>query len=180
MGRLKKTYLDATNKHVVLDFLLEKYKFENIVGLAGPDINEYLEKRISHGYKNFQIFENDATTAVTQLLTLKKTPINLVYGDILEADADKPNTLYDLDFCASVRYLTDHIAKFKNNFIMTFSTRVGVQETIDTFFEARNETIVRTKEFADPIEHTIFTTKQGKYLFTKYFDTSAMCCFAKI
>jgi hypothetical protein len=28
--------------------------------------------------------------------------------------------------------------------------------------------------------HTIYKTNNGNYLFIKYYDTSAMCCFAKI
>jgi hypothetical protein len=63
---------------------------------------------------------------------------------------------------------------------MTFSTRIGVQETIDTFFAARNEKIIKSEELFSPLPHTVFTTEQGNYLFIKYRDTSAMCCFAKI
>ena len=55
------------------------------------------------------------------------------------------------------------------------------QETIDTFFEARNEQVVEYQEYDSPIKHTIFKTQQEtSYLFTRYCDTSGMCCFAKI
>ena len=64
---------------------------------------------------------------------------------------------------------------------MTFSTRIGVQETIDTFFKARREKVLGSVDHSSPMPHTIYKTKQGnKYLFIRYWDTSAMCCFAKI
>ncbi len=63
---------------------------------------------------------------------------------------------------------------------MTFSTRIGVQQTVDTFFKARKERVLQSIDHISPMPHTIYTTKQGDYLFIKYFDTSAMCCFAKI
>ena len=105
----------------------------------------------------------------------------MICGDILKANPEKENVLFDLDFCASVRFLKEHIAKFKSNFIMTFSTRIGLKETIDTFFKARREKVLDSVDYQSPMPHTIYKTKQGnKYLFIKYWDTSAMCCFAKI
>ena len=178
---LKHTYMDAAQKKAVREFLIEHFKFKNIVGLAGPDINEYIEWCKAKGYDEFEIFEADPSTMVSQLARLnRKVRMTFTYGDILKADSSKEDTLYDLDFCASVRHLREHIAKFKDHFIMTFSTRIGIQETIDTFFSARNEKIIKSEEVFDPLPHTIFTTEQGNYLFIKYRDTSAMCCFAKI
>jgi hypothetical protein len=173
--------MDAAQKKAVREFLIEHFKFKNIVGLAGPDINEYIEWCKAKGYDEFEIFEADPSTMVSQLARLnKKVRMTFTYGDVLKADSSKKDTLYDLDFCASVRHLKQHIAKFKEHFIMTFSTRIGIQETIDTFFSARNEKIIKSEEVFDPLPHTVFTTEQGNYLFIKYCDTSAMCCFAKI
>lgn len=181
MAERKKTYIDSTNKKIVREFILQRFQFESIVGLAGPDINDYLEYLQSKGCKQFEIYENNPMVAINQLATVKTdAKVSLILGDIYQADPNKPNTLFDLDYCASVRYLKDHIAKFKNNFVMTFSTRIGVQETIDTFFESRKERILKQIEQYSPLPHTIFTTENGDYLFIKYFDTSAMCCFAKI
>ena len=178
---LKHTYMDAAQKKAVREFLIGHFKFKNIVGLAGPDINEYIEWCKAKGYDEFEIFEADPSTMVSQLARLnQKVRMTFTYGDILKADESKSETLYDLDFCASVRSLKEHIAKFKEHFIMTFSTRIGIQETIDTFFSARNEKIIKSEEVFSPLPHTVFTTEQGNYLFIKYCDTSAMCCFAKI
>ena len=179
--RLKPTYTDATNKHAVREFYLQRFQFQQVVGLAGPDINEYISFLKNKGCESFEIYERDMPTLVKQLSTLKESAVHLKYDDILKADANKENTLYDLDFCVSVRYMKDYISKFKDNFIMTFSTRIGVQETINRFFEAREEQIASYIEYSSPIKHTIFKTQQDtNYLFTRYRDTSGMCCFAKI
>lgn len=181
MAERKKTYINSSNKHAVREFLIQRFQFESVVGLAGPDINEYLAYLESKGCKQFEIYENNSQVALQQLSKIKsKSKIALICGDILKANPEKENVLFDLDFCASVRFLTDHIAKFKKNFIMTFSYRIGLQETIDTFFKARKERVLFSVDHLSPIPHTIYRTKKGQYLFIKYWDTSAMCCFAKI
>ena len=182
MAERKKTYINSANKHAVREFLIQKFQFEQVVGLAGPDINEYLAYLESKGCKQFEIYENNSQVALQQLSKIRsKSKIALICGDILQANPDKQNVLFDLDFCASVRFLQEHIAKFKSNFIMTFSTRIGLKETISTFFKARKEKVLDSVDYQSPMPHTIYTTKQGnKYLFIRYWDTSAMCCFAKI
>jgi len=181
MAERKKTYINSSNKHAVREFLIQRFQFESVVGLAGPDINEYLAYLESKGCKQFEIYENNSQVALQQLSKIKsKSKIAVICGDILKANPEKENVLFDLDFCASVRFLTDHIAKFKKNFIMTFSYRIGLQETIDTFFKARKERVLFSVDHLSPIPHTIYRTKKGQYLFIKYWDTSAMCCFAKI
>jgi hypothetical protein len=182
MAERKKTYLNSSNKHAVREFLIQRFQFESVVGLAGPDINEYLAYLESKGCTQFEIYENNSMVALQQLSKIRSTSkIALICDDVLKANPNKQNVLFDLDFCASVRFLQEHIAKFKNNFIMTFSTRIGVQETIDTFFKARREKVLDSVDHSSPMPYTIYETKQGnKYLFIKYWDTSAMCCFAKI
>lgn len=181
MAERKKTYVNSSNKHAVREFLIQRFQFESVVGLAGPDINEYLGYLEAKGCTQFEIYETNSSVALQQLSKIRSTSkIALICGDILKANADKEHVLFDLDFCASVRFLTEHIAKFKKNFIMTFSTRIGVQQTIDTFFKARKEKVLNSVDHVSPMPHTIYTTKKGNYLFIKYFDTSAMCCFAKI
>lgn len=179
MPKLKQTY-DTKNKKTIRDFLLQNFKFKSVIGLAGPDIEEYITYLKKKGYKNFEIYENSPNVLVKQLIALKtENNLSLIYEDILKADANKSNVLYDLDFCGSVRYLQEHIAKFKNNFIMTFSSRIGIQETIDTFFQARKEQIISQIDKETPIKQTLIQTNNGNYSFIRYYDTSAMCCFAK-
>jgi len=175
----KKTYLNSDKKHAVRDFLFSYYQFNTIVGLAGPDINEYISWCKSKGYDTFEIWEREPAVTMKQLMEIKH-PINYKFGDILKTEI-KENVLFDLDYCVSVRYMKEHLKKFKNNFIMTFSTRIGVQETIDKFFKFRREQVVEEYDFQGPgLKNKVFTTNLGKYLFITYFDTSAMCCFAKI
>jgi len=181
MTKIKKTYVNSHNKKLVREFILQKITFEKVIGLPGPDINVYLERFEKKGVKDFEIYEIDSKLALVQLAKVKsKSKLSLKIGDIINASPDEKNVFYDLDFCDSVKYLQEHISKFKNNFMMTFSYRIGLKYTIDTFFKARNEKIIKKKELANPIKHTIFTTNNGDYIFIKYFDTSAMCCFAKI
>lgn len=175
----KPTYLNAKQKHAVRDFMFSYFQFNNIVGLAGPDINEYIKWCKKKGYNAFEIWENEPAVAMKQLCEVKH-PVSYRFGNILEASPSK-DTLLDLDYCVSVRYMKDHIKKFVNNFIMTFSTRIGVKETIKKFFQYRGEKVISQYEFDGPgLKNIVFKTDFGKYLFITYFDTSAMCCFAKI
>ena len=179
---LKETYRDAYNKKAVREFLIDRFQFQNIVGLAGPDIDDYISWCKAKGYNSFEIYENDGATLLNQLSKIENNSnINLVFGDIAQAKENNDDTLYDLDFCASIKYLKQHVQKFKDNFIMTFSTRIGVNKTIDSFFGFRNESVINVTDIEGPGNvNRIYHTEKGKYLFLTYFDTSAMCCFAKI
>ena len=178
----KSTYKDAYNKKAVREFLLDRFQVQNIVGLAGPDIDDYVTWCKNKGFKSFEIYENDSNVLLHQLTKLEpNSNVEIVFGDIVQAKENNPDTLYDLDFCASVKYLEEHIRKFRRNFIMTFSTRIGVQKTIDMFFKYREEFVYRSVDISGPgLQNKIYHTNRGEYLFMTYFDTSAMCCFAKI
>jgi len=188
MAERKTTYKDSTSKKQVREFLFSFFldrQLDKIIGLGGPDITDYIKFCESKGYTNFEIFENHADTMIRQLKQVKRirtlAKISLKYGDILEADANRHNVLYDLDYCCTVRYMRNHIAKFTNNFIMTFARRIPDKETIKIFFKSKNEKIVSRYERIKPFQHTIFKTEAGnKYVYIKYHDTSNMCCFAKI
>lgn len=188
MAERKTTYKDSTSKKQVREFLFSLFlerQLYNIVGLGGPDITDYIAFCQSKGYENFEIFENHADTMIKQLQQVKNIrtlgKISLKYGDILDADPNRENVLFDLDYCVTVRYMREHIAKFKDNFIMTFARRIPDVETIGTFFAARAEKIVSKYERLMPFPHTIFKTEAGnKYVYVKYRDTSNMCCFAKL
>jgi len=175
----KNTYLNADKKHAVREFLFSYFTFNNIVGLAGPDINDYIKWCKSKGYDEFEIWENEPVVVMKQLSEVKH-PVRYKFGNILHATPED-NTLLDLDYCVSIRYMKEHIKKFRDNFIMTFSTRIGVKETINKFFKFRGEKIISQYEFDGPgLQNIVFNTKLGKYLFITYCDTSAMCCIAKI
>lgn len=182
MAQRKLTYKKSDNKKQVREFLFSLFankQLNKIVGLAGPDIDDYLQFCKSKGYDEFEIYENHFPTAVEQIRKLRThKKVNIRFGDILQANPDNDKVLFDLDYCATVRTLTQHISKFNYNFIMTFSRRVA--DTIETFFNSRNERILKSVEYESPVQHTVFTTKKGKYIYVPYYDTSSMCCIAKI
>ena len=178
----KQTYIKAKNKRKVREFLIDQFYFNSVVGLPGPDINEYIEYMRSKGCTRLDLYENDRNMMIKQLVLLSEDEdhIRFIYGDIIKARPNRKKTLYDLDFCASVKYLQEHINKFRENFIMTFHLRIGLEKTLKIFFEARNEEVLWRKKVLQPIPHMQFTTSGGKYLFVTYHDTTTMCCFAKI
>lgn len=177
----KKSYLDAQKKIEVREFLFQQLLFKHVIGLPGPDINEYWRRFIADGCKRVEMYENNVLQAAVQINKLKPDRrVRYRIGDIYNAPADKKDTLYDLDFCCTVKNAIPHIQKFKNNFIMTFSTRYGVKNTVKTFFQTRGERVIKKQKYTYPVEHQLFTTDQGKYIMVRYCDTSAMCSIAKI
>lgn len=183
---MKQTYVHCSNKKIVrefiIQFLAEKH-FKHVIGLPGPDINFYINFFKKQGIKNMELYEIVPEIFHKQYscIKTKKARVELKHADIIEAVPDMKNTLYDLDFCRSVKFMSEYIKKFKKNFIMTFSLRIGLQKTIDLFFNNREEIITNVKIVDSPIPYTVFSTdKNNKYLFIRYFDSSAMCCFAKI
>jgi hypothetical protein len=178
----KVTYANAENKKAAREFLFSFFSQSNIIGLAGPDINDYLKWCADRGFKNVEIYENNSRVMVKQLLEVRsKIPIQFKFSDIINASI-KEETLYDLDFCSSVLSLYHHIKKFKNEkFVMTFATRpVGVDDTIAKFFSTRREKVVSSIEKYSPIRHRVIKTRLGKYIAVPYFDTSSMVSIAKI
>lgn len=185
---LKTTYLGekGENKRKVRAFLFSKMpKYTNLIGLAGPDVEECIEDYIEKGYKNIQVFENDNTTFLLQLSKIKKHPFLLTYGNILLATADLPNTVYDLDYCVTIKSMEEHIYKFMNSpCIMTFSLRGFKTEgelVIKEFVKFRKEEMHSTSTHLEQgLCYKTINTNKSKYIYITYRDTSSMCCFAKI
>jgi len=185
MAERKTTYKDASNKKKVRDFMFSLFMDQHlnkIVGLAGPDIPDYIAFCKSKGYDEFEIYENHIPTIFDQIKYLRtKAKVSLTYGNILGADANRENVLFDLDYCVTVRYMHPHLKKFKKNFIMTFARRITDEETFNSFFKARGEKLKSVLTLFTPLKHSILTTEDGNdYYYVEYRDTSAMCCFAKI
>lgn len=179
----KFSYTESKHKKEVRDFLLQQFEFKNVIGLAGPDINEYINNIRFANCNKIQIYENNSAILFKQLYQLGKQDknISINYSNIYNVSPIQENTLYDLDFCATVRTLKDCIKKFKDNFIMTFSLRpAGFKETIETFFKEREEEVVSFVKNSLPLPHLVFNTNAGKYIYISYRDGSPMCCIAKI
>ena len=181
----KETYKDASNKHNIRELMMAITKpyrpTGKIVGLAGPDITDYIEWCKSYGYTDIDVYEMNFQVMLHQLQTFGATyPINLHYSDISQAPY-KPGVFYDLDFCASVRYLGEAISKFRKNFMMTFSTRIGVTETISKFMTYRGDDMYTYSTHEDEAyTYNIIDGMTGSYFMVRYRDTSAMCTICDI
>lgn len=181
---LKNTYLNLENKIATRDFLFNLPVFKkvtNVVGLAGPDINEYIGKMRGYGFKNITIYENDISTFLRQIQIVEDHNFKHVFGDIVHAVPNLPDTLYDLDFCVTPRNTMEHIAKFTENFIMTFSRRINDNESLNRFFKAKGEKLIFEEPKKSPIPHVILHTNTGaEYIKVNYRSTSNMYCITKI
>jgi hypothetical protein len=177
---------ERNNKKEVRNFLFSLFKdmhLKKIVGLAGPDIQDYINFCKSKGYSEFEIYEIDKLTAMHQLVNMKTTgALHLKLTDIINASPDEKETLYDLDYCGTVKTLIEHIKKFNNRFIMTFSLRgISAKETIKQFFKARKETIKSVITKMHPFKHDVYKTNSGsEYIYVSYKDGSPMCCIVKL
>lgn len=61
--------------------MFSKIKEKNIVGLAGPDINNYISSCKKLGFKEIEVWENDLNTVFHQLKQLKHA-VRFRMGDI--------------------------------------------------------------------------------------------------
>jgi hypothetical protein len=182
----KSSYKEAFRKHTVRDALMsitQPYRpTDKLVGLAGPDIQEYIKWCNKYGYSNIEVYETNFNVMFHQLKTFGTiAPIGFHYTDILQAPYEE-NTFYDLDFCGSVRYLDQHINKFKSNFMMTFSTRLGLSQTVDGFMDARGEKdFVYLTHRGNKFTYNLIDSYYGdSYLMVRYKDTSPMCIISDV
>ena len=178
----KATYKDATRKKAVRKFLFSFFNEKNIVGLAGPDIKEYISWCKENGIDNIELWENDTNVMFDQLSKIpKNAKVSYNFGDIINAESSK-DKVYDFDYCTTIVTLHDHIKRFKTEkFVMTFCTRkVGNKVTIDEFFYGRREKITTMIEKRSPLPHWSIKTVFGEYIAAPYFDTTPMLCIAKV
>jgi hypothetical protein len=78
MAKAKTTYLNAVKKRRTRNFLFEKarekreqkFMFESIVGLPGPDIDFYVNDFETMGVTNFEMYEYKKDLIFTQMTHL--------------------------------------------------------------------------------------------------------------
>lgn len=174
---MKESYKLSNRKKAVREFFFSKFNLKSVIGLGGPDINEYIEWFNNKGFNNIQIWENNSDILFHQIKNINHK-IELKYGDIVNCDI-KSDVLYDLDYTCTIKSITKDIQKFSNNFIITLCLR-GVKDTIEQFFKIKNEKILKIEEIKTPLLHKKYTTNKGVYLYSSYRDSTPMCCIAKI
>jgi hypothetical protein len=178
----KTSYTKAKNKKATREFIFSHYKQPKIVGLAGPDINEYVDWCKSSGFEVEEIWEKDPRVMMKQLTDIKHdSAMKYRFGNINDTTPNKNDVVYDLDYCGCVKTLYDSVVKFKQNIVMTFALRgVGAEKTIVSFFSKRNEKILTRTNKSKPVNHISIKTNQGVYIVVPYFDTTPMLTIARI
>lgn len=178
----KASYKEAIRKKAVRKFMFSHYKNSKIVGLAGPDINDYLGWCKENGFEVDEIWERDPRVMMKQLTDIKEDMVfKYRFGDINNTFPNKDKTVYDLDYCGAIHSLVSAVVKFKKNAVMTFSVRgVGVEKTIEIFFKERKEKVISRSNKTKPVKHISIQTDRGKYVVAPYFDTTPMISIAQI
>ena len=180
----KGSYVEAKNKRTLQK---EVYRYfiesgnDKIVGLAGPSVVDYCNYLRNCGFKKIRVYENDIKVlkkVARELPKLRKST-EFVFGDIFY-DRIKKNTVYDLDFCCTMRTIGKHVSKFRENFILTVSLRrCSLKDTMQLFAQYREEKTWLVGGLEDP-NRSILQTDKGLYMFIKYRDTSNMCMIYKL
>lgn len=113
---------------------IKNKSINKLVGLAGPNISDYLSFVKSKGIKRAEIYERDAVNLLYQMRDFSPSiKTTVLYQDIYAADLYQ-NTVYDLDFTCCINEAAPHILKFKENSIITISIRpIGFENTIKKF-----------------------------------------------
>lgn len=168
-------------KRITQDILFPLINKKRLVGLAGPNIEQYLAK-VPSSVKTIEIWENDPLVLGKQVDYMVSNPnkgISINFGNVKLAEVDTEDSFYDLDFCCTVRYATEHINRFRScAFMLTLSNRgISLSETIETFLRFADEEL----EIDIPARrYNLLKTNKNTYIYTTYYDTSSMLTIFKI
>ena len=135
---VKQSYKQSVNKRIVQKEVYReiKGKFKHLVGLGGPDLDEYLRLARYAGIKNAIIYEFNVDQLLIQASKNNNTlPTRVVFDDIISCPSGINDAFYDLDFCCSVQTAMPHISKFKNDpAAFTFSIRpLGLRDSVRNY-----------------------------------------------
>lgn len=159
---------------------IKKQGFTKLIGLAGPNINSYLQFVKQYGIKQAEVYENEYVNMLYQMRDFQppiKTTVN--YQDIYYAPVYQ-DVLYDLDFTCTIKNADLHLKKFKHaKAIITLSLRgVGVKETIKKFCKiiSNLKPEIKYNVLVTPVykKHTITFDAKTSYSVYVYKDTSSM------
>jgi hypothetical protein len=181
MNIRKIDYSKSYKKKIVQQIVFDDFKergFTQLIGLAGPNITNYLSFVKSKGIKEAEVYERDYVNLIYQMQDFKppiKTTVK--YQDIIHADL-KENVIYDLDFCCTITNAKEHIKKFKKNTIFTLALRgIGLMPTLKKFSKLVSKLkfdihlcVHQTNNFK---VHLLYSKKES-YTIYHYCDTSPM------
>ena len=178
---MKRDYSKAYKKKIVQRIVFDEFKkrkMDRLVGLAGPNISDYLSFVKSKGIKRAEIYERDYLHLIFQMQNFR-APIKttVLYQDVLDAEIH-PNTIYDLDFCCTIKSVAPHIKKFRSNAIVTLALRgIGLMYTLRRFSrlitKEKPEFQLNVEVNSDYKMH-ILHIGGCKYAAYQYFDTTPM------
>lgn len=178
----KLDYTKAYRKKLVQNIVfndLKKKGITKLVGLAGPNITDYLSFVKSKGIKQAEVYERDYINLIYQMQDFKP-PIKTIvkYQDILNADIQE-GVIYDLDFCCTIKNAEKHIKKFKNNAVVTLALRsIGLIPTLKKFCKLVSKLKPEIKlnfEITPNYKVHLLDFGEKSYTVYQYFDTTPMC-----
>ncbi len=200
-----KNYSEAASKiQIINDLLIRPEECRRIVGLAGPNPVECIQRWMAKGFHHITTYERDLDVFLRQerMLSKKFPDVNMVLGDITKSYI-VGNTFYDLDFCCSVRSLPD-LSVFIEPFMATVTLRAGRghkgenRDFVEQYFfeEVRGEKIENWNLTDYTYDKGIYSigaiksakaprcqreihTNKGSYLTTSYRDTAPMLNIVK-
>lgn len=186
MATTKTDYSTSVNKRAVQNAIFNSlsHKFNKVIGLAGPNITDYLKFMKQNGVKSAEIYEKNISQLAIQMNDFVPVIASKIqFGDIIQAKSHQPKTLYDLDFCCSINNAYQHIQKFSDDAsIITLSIRpVGFMHTLLKFSQLIDSESSPIIEFLGSVEHNLgkyrtynLTTGAKKYKCYLYKDSVPM------
>lgn len=135
---VKESYKNSLNKRTVQREVYQQIKgrYKHLIGLGGPDLDDYLKFARYAGIKNAIIYEYNVDQLLIQASKNNSTlPTRVIFDDIISCPSGVENAFYDLDFCCSVNTATPHINKFRNDPVaFTFSIRpLGLRDSVRNY-----------------------------------------------
>ena len=178
----KLDYSKAYRKKLVQQIVFDDFRergMTKLVGLAGPNITDYLSFVKSKGIKQAEVYERDYVNLIHQMADFKppiKTTVK--YQDVLDADVYE-GVIYDLDFTCTIKNAAPHIKKFKKNAIITLALRkIGLVPTLKKFCKLVSNLkpdIKLNVELNPNYKVHLLNFEDVSYTVYQYYDTTPMC-----
>lgn len=152
----KGSYKEAKNKRILQEEILNQVKQRTILGLGGPDVDDYINILENKGFKKIFIYENNFSVFNSQISKFRHT---LIYDNILNHLGK--SAFYDLDFCCTIKSIPKESLE-----------KISRLESYSLTLSLRGVSLIETLK--------MFTKYCGEQLFRTYRDSSPMVTFFKI